>query len=173
MTIRSRCQRLRFGRLPGSVLESILERAETPREARTAAIALADGRADRALALTEEGAADALLSTAMRIDEVAERGVPGEIVSVAEDIARNASIPEVMDALSTFYRDVASAALGLGDDSLAFRHRAERVRERSHTLSAERAAAACERIRTLEDLFRFNANKEIWLGHLIADLSRA
>ncbi|MCA9610760.1 MAG: AAA family ATPase, partial [Myxococcales bacterium] len=55
-TIRSRGQRVRFGRLPADVLDRILAARDVPDEARGPAVALADGRADRAIALAEGGA---------------------------------------------------------------------------------------------------------------------
>jgi DNA polymerase-3 subunit delta' len=172
VTIRSRCQRVRFSRLPDAILASILEAAGVAPEARTAAIALADGRADRALALAAEGAADALLEVALRIDLAAESGSAGEKVALAEDIARKSDPAAVLDALAAFYRDVAAAALGSGDERLAFRHRSDRIRERAKVVGAARAARACERIRALEERLEQNANAELGLDRLFFELAR-
>lgn len=172
VTIRSRCQKVRFARLTTPALETILEREGATGD-RVAAIALADGRADRALALAKEGAADALLESALRIDEVASRGVPGEMVGLAEEIAKKAEIPAVLDALTTFYRDVAASALGAPESSLAFRHRAPMIAERAASVGAERAARACERIRELEHkLSEWNPNKELAIGRLLFEIGR-
>ncbi|UJR80614.1 ATP-binding protein [Sandaracinus amylolyticus] len=172
VTIRSRCQKVRFARLPPNALATILDRESADAAHRTAAIALADGRADRAISLSQEGAADALLEGALRIDEVTSRGVPGELIGLAEELAKNADVEHVLDALSTYYRDVAAAALGLPDDALAFRHQAERIRARAEVVGAERAARACERIRDAEERLEQNANKEILLGRVLFEIGR-
>jgi DNA polymerase III subunit delta' len=172
VTIRSRCQKVRFARLPHAALDAILEREGVPAAQRTAAVALADGRADRALALAQEGAADALLEGALRVDEITARGVPGELVGLADELAKGAEVPRVLEALSTFYRDVAAAALGVPDAGLAFRHRADRIRERAESVGAARAARACEHIREAEEHLARNANKELLLGRLLFDLGR-
>lgn len=172
VTIRSRCQKVRFARLTEDALRTILDAAGAPAEARTAAIALANGRADRAIELAQEGAADALLDTAMHIDEVAARGAPGQIVVLAEQLAKNAELPRVLEALSTFYRDVAVASLGAAGEGLAFRHREAAIRERAAKVGAARAARACEHIRELEERFEQNANKEIALGKTLFEIGR-
>ncbi len=170
VTIRSRCQKIRFGRLPEDALQGILAAHGTPDEARTAAVALADGRADRALALAREGAADGLLDTAIRIDEAAGRAVPGELVALAEGLGKDPELTSVLDALTMYYRDVAAAALGVDDAKLAFRHRAERIRARAALVGASRAAVAAERIHAAELRLDQNANKEILLGRLLFEL---
>lgn len=172
VTIRSRCQKVRFARLPPSALETILAREGAGEGERVAAIALADGRADRAMALAKEGAADALLESAMRVDEIAARGVPGEMVGLAEELAKKADVDAVLDALVTFYRDVAASSLGAPESALAFRHRRERIAERAKSVGAERAARACERIREIEERLEQNANKELALGRLLFEIGR-
>jgi DNA polymerase-3 subunit delta' len=169
ITIRSRCQRIRFGRLPPSALETVLARAGFEGDC-TAAIALAEGRADRALALAAKGAADALLESALRIDSAVQRASPGEIGTLAEELAREADLPAVLDALAMFYRDVAAASLGADDAALAFRHRADRIRERAKAIGAARAARACELLRTVTQHFTLHANKEIALARLLSEL---
>ncbi|MGB5704295.1 MAG: AAA family ATPase, partial [Polyangiales bacterium] len=68
-TIRSRCQRIRFGRLPGAVLRDILRREDVPEEAIEPAIALCAGRADVALALARDGAVEELTALVMTVDD--------------------------------------------------------------------------------------------------------
>lgn len=172
ITIRSRCSKVRFARLPERALGAILETAGSDAGARTAAIALADGRADRALELAQEGAADALLDAAMRIDEIAARGAPGQLVLLAEELAKHADLPRVLEALAMFYRDVAAAALGADASTLAYRHREAAIGERARHVGSERAARACDHIRELEERFSQNANQEIALGRFLFDLGR-
>lgn len=173
ITIRSRCQKVRFARLPDPALATILAAHETPEATRRAAIALSAGRADRALELTAEGAADALLDLALRIDETIERNIPGEIVDMADRIAKGADLRRVLEALSMYYRDVAVASICDDDERLAFRDQSERLRQRAARVGASRAAYACEHIREIEERIVQNANKEMTLGRLFVDLAKS
>lgn len=152
-TIRSRCQRLRFSPLPPAVIEAILVEHQVPEEARPAAIALADGRADRALRLAQEGEATALLELALKVDEAVGGSRPGALVHAAEELARHDDLLLALDSLCLFYRDVAAVGCGLEDDALRFAHVAKSIRARARHVSPR---AAAERIalvqRSLEDL---------------------
>ncbi len=165
-TIRSRCQRVRFGRLPAAVLDGILSAHGVDEEARGPAIALADGRADRAIALAD-GGAQHLLERALELDEISTRGGPGALVKAAEQLARGDELAAVLDALVTFYRDVAAASLGLPDDALAFRHSGAMIRERAERLGARRAAERVEAIAEARLALERNANAEITLDALL------
>jgi DNA polymerase-3 subunit delta' len=167
-TIRSRCQRVRFTRLPDDVVDGVLAAREIPAEARRAAVALAGGRADLALTLAQDGLADTLLGLAVRADEAAASGRPGAIVLAAETLARFDPIERVLDALALYYRDVAAAALGLPDTALAFRHRASEIRGRAERLGAARASRAAELLRELDEQLDQNANAEIAIGAVLA-----
>jgi DNA polymerase-3 subunit delta' len=169
-TIRSRCQRVRFSRLPDEVVESVLAAAGTPEHERRAAIALAAGSADLALELAREGAADALLAIALRADEAAASRRPGAIVLAAEELARFDPVDRALDALAIYYRDVAAAALGRPDSALSFRHRAAEIRSRAESLGAARAARAAELLRELDEQLDQNANKEIAIGAVLASV---
>jgi DNA polymerase III subunit delta' len=172
VTIRSRCQKVKFARLPGAALAAILAREGVDEEGRDAAIALADGRADRAIELSRSGNARALLEQALRVDAAVSRAVPGELIGLAEELAKDVALPRVLDALGTFYRDVAALALGRDPSTLSFRHHADRIRERAHGIGAARAARACERLREVEERFEQNANKEMALDKLLFELGR-
>jgi DNA polymerase-3 subunit delta' len=165
-TIRSRCQSVRFGRLPNDVLDAILTEHGVEPERRGPAVALADGRADRALALAE-GGAEELLERALELDEVCTTGGPGALVRAAEALARgDADVGTVLEALVTFYRDVAAAALGLEDAALAFRHRADLVRERAARLGAAEAAERVALIQEATVALERNANPQVVLDAL-------
>lgn len=176
-TIRSRCQRVRFRRLPDEVLASILEAEGVPETSRAVAVALADGRADKALALGRVGedgrsAADALFDLAVRADEVAADGRPGAVVGMAEELARSADLPGVLEALTAFYRDVARAALGLPDEALSFAHQAPRIRARADVVTARHAAEAVAGLREVEELIAVNANKDLALADWLFSIGR-
>ncbi|MBX3271533.1 MAG: AAA family ATPase [Sandaracinaceae bacterium] len=166
-TIRSRCQRVRFGRLPADVLERILAAREVPEEARGPAVALADGRADRAIALAE-GGAQALLDHALALDDVCATGSPGALTRAAEALAgTGAELPLVLDAFLVFSRDLAAVGLGLPDGALAFRHRAAIVRERAARTPPARAARRAELIRDALVALERNGNRQIVLDSLL------
>jgi DNA polymerase-3 subunit delta' len=182
-TIRSRCQRVRFRRLPDALLHRILEARGVPEATRLVAVALADGRADKALALAQPlgsagdgqlpgSVADALFDVALRVDEVAAAGKPGAIVSIAEEVARSADLPGVLEALTAFYRDVCRASLGLPDEALAFRHRADRVRARAEGIGPRHGAEAVAGLRELEELMAANANKELAIADWLFSIGR-
>ena len=149
-TIRSRCQRVRFGRLPAAVLHALLEARGVGEEARDAAVALA------------------LLEQAIAIDDAITAGGPGALVRLGEELARGEQPLEgVLEALTGYYRDVAAAALGLPDTSLAHRHHAARIRERAELLGAARAARRVELLAETRFSFERNANPEIALDALL------
>jgi len=172
-TIRSRCQNVRFSRLPSAVLERVLVEHGVPEADRGPAIALADGRADRALALAESGTSQDVLDRALRIDAGVASKKPGVLIAIAEDLARSDELELTLETLSTFYRDVAAAALEIPDESLAFRHRADDIRERAQTITPAQAAARVALIRGTVDTFERNANKQTALDALLFSLREA
>ncbi|MCZ7678209.1 MAG: hypothetical protein M5U28_05320 [Sandaracinaceae bacterium] len=65
-----------------------------------------------------------------------------------EELARGDELLAILDALVTFYRDVAAASLGLSDAALAFRHHAAAIRARAERLGA---AAAADRVEAIDE----------------------
>lgn len=172
-TIRSRCQRVRFNRLPRQVVEEILAAHDVPEALRAPAAALADGRADRALQLCEDDAASALFELALRIDEVTASANPGQLIDVAEELAKHEDLGSALDGLALFYRDVALASAGIGAERFAFKSQAERVLQRASRLGASRAAAREELLRATRDDLEANANKQVAMDALIFRLRDA
>jgi DNA polymerase-3 subunit delta' len=175
-TIRSRCQRVRFQRLDDAYLDGLLAARGVPESTRRVAVALADGRADKALALAtvqgEVALADSLFELALRVDGVAEEGRPGAVVSMAEELSRSPDLDGVIEALTAYYRDVARAASGLPDEALAFRHHAARVRARGEAIGAPQSADAVLGLRELEELLRANANKDLAIADWLFSIGR-
>lgn len=166
-TIRSRCQRVRFGRLPPALLDRILTDRGADAEARGPAVALADGRADRAIALAEGGAHE-LLEHALALDEVCTSGGTGALVRASESIVRgDTDLAMVLDAWLLFSRDLAAAALGLPDEQLAFRHRAALVRERAARISPARAARRADLVRDAVAALERNGNPQVVIDTLL------
>ena len=172
VTIRSRCQRLRFGRLPELVLQHILESSGAPQAQWEAAIALCDGQADRALELIKDGTGNNLLERALRIEQALGSGIPGRMIQLSEELAKAPDCLAVLDTLGVFYRDVAASALGMPRSSLRLPSAHEESGALGRKLGPERAARKVQRLAELPDLVRRNANLQIVLDHLLIELSR-
>ncbi len=166
-TIRSRCQSVRFAPLSTQLLHEILAQHNVPEEARDAAVALARGRADRALLLAEEGRAERLLELALRIDDAVESKRAGAIIEVADDLAGSDERDVLLDTLSLFYRDVASSALLGASAPLSFPHKSELLTRRAGTLGAARAAARVQAIETTTEALGRNANPEVAMDAML------
>lgn len=171
VTIRSRCQRVRFGPLPKLVLEHVLEQHEVPSAQWDAANALAEGRADRALLLAQDGLALELVNKALRIDRTLALRDAGRLIELSEELAKASDLPLIVETLAAVYRDVAVCALGLGDRLLHFRDQRGDIEERAQKLGPEAAAARVARLVELPELLARNANPQIALDHLLNALS--
>jgi DNA polymerase-3 subunit delta' len=166
-TIRSRCQRVRFRPLPAAVLDTILEQHGVPPEARPAAIALSQGRADRALTLASDDQAERLLAWALRVDDAVVAARPGDLLDLAAEVAQSEQLDLLLSTLALFYRDVAQLALR-DDATLSFPHQSAVLRQRASLLGARRAAERVAAIaETTEAMEEFNANPETAIDALL------
>jgi DNA polymerase III subunit delta' len=173
-TIRSRCQRVRFSRLPNAALARILDRHGAPAASREPALALAAGRADRALALCENDRAQQVAQWTLRIDEALARPNSGVLLDLASELASSEDRAIVLESLQTFYRDVAARALGVPAAELAWGSRADVLEARSLELAAGAAASRVARLQQIGEDIERNANPEIALdGALFALAARA
>ncbi|MDD9944980.1 MAG: AAA family ATPase [Myxococcales bacterium] len=168
-TIRSRCQQVRFGPLPALTVQDILERHGVEPGVREAAVALAGGRADRALDLAREGRGEAMLNWALRLDQAMSGGGVAERLDLGEELARSEDRSLILDTLCLYYRDVAAAGLAESDplDTLRFRHRADAIVRRARELGPGEAATRVERVERLNEQLARNANPEIALDALL------
>jgi DNA polymerase-3 subunit delta' len=166
-TIRSRCQRVRFRPLPAELLAQILARHDVPEAASAAAISLAQGSADRALALASDGAAERLLELVQRIDAAVSAGRPGDLLDLADQLAKSEQLGLVLEALSLFYRDIAQLALQPERAQLAFPELGSRLQQRAASLGALRAAEHVSAIAHLVEAIDLNANPETGLDALL------
>jgi len=171
VTIRSRCQRLRFGRLPELVLQHILENNSVPPAQWEAAIALCDGQADRAMELARDGTGNNLLERALRIEQTLASGIPGRMIQLSEELSKASDCLAVLDTLAIFYRDVAASALGMPRASLRLPSAHEESTSLGAKIGPERAARKVQRLAELPDLVQRNANLQIALDHLLIQLS--
>jgi DNA polymerase-3 subunit delta' len=172
-TIRSRCQRLRFSRLPNSVVDSILEATGAPAQARSITTHLAQGSADKALALAQDGLAEELFRTAKEIDQAVDARRPGDIVNLADDLAKSDRYASLLQTLHAYYRDVAAAGLGVAESSWGFRHEADHLRERAARLPPARAAARAELLQATLRILESNANPTLCMDQLLFRLRDA
>lgn len=172
VTIRSRCQRVRFGALPPLVIEHVLEQHGVASEQWGAATALCEGRADRALALAQDGAAAELLERALRIDRVLATRDLGRLIELSEELAKSSDLVLLLETLAAVYRDVTVLGLGLGADKLRFQRERTQLMERAEELGPEAAALRATRLREIPELLARNANPQIALDHLLTELSR-
>ena len=171
-TIRSRCQSVRFSRLPLDVIEGLLVDAGiAPALARSAA-ALSGGRADRAKQLCEDDAATELLDFAMRIDDATRASRPGGLLDVSEELAKRKDVALALEGLSLFYRDLARIDMGFGDESLAFRSEATQMRKRAETTSASQASGRAGLLRRAHEALEANGNRQVVLDSLVFGLRR-
>lgn len=169
-TIRSRCQRIRFGRLPGAVLREILHREGVPEEAVEPAIALCAGRADVAIALACEGAVEELTAFVMSVDDAVREAGPGVLVDVAEQLARREDLELALLTLQSFYRDLAVSSLDADSEHLGFAGQAGDLGERAKSVSASAAAARVSLIHECIRSMQQNANRQVSLDALLFGL---
>jgi DNA polymerase-3 subunit delta' len=151
-TIRSRCQRVRFGRLPDAVVGDILRDAGAPEDAINPSIALSAGRADVALALARDGAVRELTALVASIDEAVRGAGPGNMVELAEQLARRDDLELALLTLQTFYRNNAVSAL------------------EADAAEASAAAARVSLIHQCATSMQQNANRQVALDALLFGL---
>jgi DNA polymerase-3 subunit delta' len=166
-TIRSRCQRVRFRPLPTSTLVSIMASHDVPEAVRAPAVALSQGRADRALALAADNLVEKLVDVVLRVDEAVAAAKPGDLLDLAHELADNDQLELLLSALSLFYRDVAHIALQTPEPSLSFPHLMSALTARAHRLGALACAERVAAIAAAGEAIDRNANAEIALDALL------
>lgn len=166
-TIRSRCQRIRFGRLPGTVLRDILRRESVPEEAIDPAIALSAGRADLALALAREGMVEDLTTLIASVDDAVRDAGPGTLVEMSEQLARREDLELALLTLQSFYRDLAVSSLDMESEVLGFAAQADDLSERAASVSPSAAAARVSLIHECMRSMQQNANRQVALDSLL------
>jgi len=172
-TIRSRCQRLRFARLPSNVLRELLGRDESVQESAIApAIALSAGRADVALALARNGVVDELSDLAFSVDDAIGSAGPGTLVDLAERLGRRDDLELALLTMQCLYRDLAVTAMGATEAELAFPNRADQLRSRATHVEPTTAAARVSLIHQCIDSMHHNANRQVALDSLLFGLRR-
>lgn len=173
-TIRSRCQRVPFAPLPDDVVEDILAAHEVPDEERSAAVALARGRADRALDLAKDARASGLVDYAFSLHETSHKGGPGALIEAAEALAKLEAPDRVMalETLALLYRDLAVVVTDAPHSLLAMRFARERVEEAAAGLDVATLAKREARVHTTLEAIERNANAQSALDAMMFDLRK-
>jgi len=169
-TIRSRCQRVRFGRLPTVVLREILLKDNLPETSIAPAIALSAGRADVALELARHGTIEELTDLVFSVDDAVRESGPGTLLDFAEKLGRRDDLELALLAMQSFYRDLAISSLGDDPTSLAFSGRGDEVRRRAASIDCSAAAARVSLIHACIESMRQNANRQVALDSLLFGL---
>jgi DNA polymerase-3 subunit delta' len=166
-TIRSRCQRVVFRPLPAATLDAILQRQGIAEPIRAPAIALSQGRADRALSLAADDTLQQLVALVLRVDAAVAAARPGDLLNLAKELADNDPLEPVLSTLSLFYRDVAQIALRVPDAVLSFPDSLELLQTRANQVGAVHAAERVAAIAATQEAIERNANAEIALDSLL------
>jgi len=169
-TIRSRCQRIRFGRLPDEVLRDILRSAGIAQESIGPAVALSSGRADVALALGQDGTVQELTDLVFAIDDAVRGAGPGSLVDLAEQLTQREDLDLALLTLQTLYRDLSVKALGSPAGALAFASRGDDLESRADSVDPSSAAACVSLIHDYARSIRQNANRQAALDALLFGL---
>lgn len=173
-TIQSRCQSLRFGRLPNDVLKRILAERLDSQAGHDMAIALADGCAHRALWLAEEGRSQALAAKALNIDATLLQGSLSKLLDLAAGLYQDEQLNLVLTTLAWLYRDLSVShvsgelsplAFGSADISRATAYRQVPI----HT---ERMAQHVVAIRRAERALERTVNKQLAIEALLFELAQ-
>jgi DNA polymerase-3 subunit delta' len=170
-TIRSRCQTVRFAPLPRETLRAILTKHAIPEAQQPAAIALAQGRSDRALELGQEGRAQELVELALAVDDAAHAGKIAALLDLAEQLASRDDRSLVLETLALFFRDVAAAAVEPEAMPAAFPDQRGLILERAQRLGASAAAESVRSIFNAADTIERNANPETALDAMLLGLA--
>jgi len=171
-TIRSRCQRIRFGRLPDALLRRILESEGLTEESVGPAIALSAGRADVALALARQGTVEELTKLVLAVDDAVRGAGPGTLVDLADQLAQRDDLDLALLTLQTFYRDMSVSALGLPRTALGFSIHGDDLETRATSMDAGAAAARVGLIHDCVRSMQQNANRQAALDALLFGLRK-
>lgn len=168
-TIRSRCQTLRLGGLPASVLEGYLrERHGLGAEEARLRAALADGSLQAALAF-EAGTYQELRDALLDLLEKLPRTGPLERLEIAEEWGeeRKDELQPALTALRTLLRDVAALSAGTPVQSLFNADVVPRLEALARTPLGSRAAGLAESVGETREALRVNANRLLSMDVLI------
>ena len=170
-TIRSRAVPVRFSPLDDGSISDILAAHGIPKGASDISRVIAGGRLDRALGIAGDGQAEQWVALVDRLDAAIDDDGVGELTRLAEDIAKDTSTDIFFDLAVAYYRDVAVSSLGVPTDQLVLAPCHATVTKRAALLSAAKAAQRVDIVQRTRDKLDRNANVQIALDALFAELS--
>jgi DNA polymerase III subunit delta' len=170
-TIRSRCQRLRFGPLPAEVIDRILLAASVAEPARKAAAVLADGRADRALELAGEGKAERMLEMSRRIHRVTAAQKFADMLDLSEELAKSDDLALILETLTRCYRELTAHLLGCAEHCFGMELGELGTSPGRRALGAGDCAERVGLIQRAGEAMERNANRQITLDALLFELA--
>lgn len=156
VTIRSRCQRVRFGPLPETLVGQVLERAAgVPAAAARSLAALSSGSLGRALELRDADL-PAVQAQAFGLLELAMRGDPSGLWSAAQKFMNYGKTGrETLRRMADFHllwlRDLLRVRCGVPAESLVFAEKAGDLRKQAETLDANEIR---RRMMVIEEMVR-------------------
>ncbi len=174
-TIRSRCQSLRFSRLPEAAVKQILTEHHTDKALVDIAAALAKGRADRALWLAQENRTSTLVKQAIAINDTVSQGTNSEVLGLAETLTQDEHLDVVLDTLAWLYRDIAVSHLSSELKPAAFSTLdvMAALNRCAKPIYIDRLAARVFAIRRTTRLLERTANKQLVIESLLFELSES
>ncbi len=135
VTVRSRCQRVRFAPLPTEDVLAILHEHKVPEAVAADAAKFAEGSAGRALAMADPELMASRKSWLDRLLAALRAARPGAIVDVAESFSKFAEgqdgdeVPVVLTMLERYFRDEALANVTDARKAMVFAARSQLVRQ--------------------------------------------
>lgn len=142
VTVRSRCQRVRFAPLPESDVIAILHAHNVDAAIAKEAAKWAEGSAGRAIAMADPELLASRKSWLDRLLAALRAGKPGAVVDVAEAFSKEAAAKEgdevlvVLEMLERYFRDEAIAAAADARKSTVLAARSQLVRQTISSLDS-------------------------------------
>ncbi|WP_305041852.1 DNA polymerase III subunit delta' [Geoalkalibacter sp.] len=170
-TIRSRCQPLTFGRLPAELLKKdLVRRLEIDEMAGHLLAALSEGSFRKALGRDRDLFLDGRRDFLKQVTALS----PGSVLplfdlshSLAEDKER---LPEFLEILEAFYRDVLLTLHGRPEDDLVNIDLLEKIRRTAMRETVSSVLTKLEAIQTARHHLGRNVNRQLAMDHLLLRL---
>lgn len=171
-TIRSRCQRLPFTRLPREAVRTVLlqqpERSEL--EAHVLA-ALSDGSFKKALGRNRELYLDRR-KTLLKSVTALSAGSIGPLLSLSAELAEEKEqLPELLEILQGFYRDLLLVQHGATEDDLVNRDLLEKIQRVAGRTSRQALLLKLDAIAACQRQLERNVNRQLALDVLLMKLA--
>jgi DNA polymerase-3 subunit delta' len=171
VTVRSRCQRVRFAPLPTEVVAAWLERERGLAAAEAHAVAaLSSGSVARAAELASEEALAQRREQALAIEKgVAAKTLPELLDAAAALKDDKENLPAGLELLRVLYRDALVTAMGAGEGRVVNADLSGEV-ERLAALGPSRLRRRIDAVIEAEEQFKANVNPQLLLERMMLRL---